>query len=204
LFFMTPEGAVLARPASTVRAGEERWVARRLADLGVPILRTLQGQATFEGADAAWLNSQTVLLGRGLRTNAQGGEQVAEVLGRIGVDVIRVDLPAGAMHLMGLLRFLDQDLAVAWPDRLPFTALEALQTHGYRVHFLPDEDEATHGHALNFVTLDRRQILMPAGNPVTQAFYQSLGVRCGTVEIGELKKAAGGIACLTGVMARAH
>ena len=30
LMFMTPEGAVLARPASTTRAGEKRWVARRL------------------------------------------------------------------------------------------------------------------------------------------------------------------------------
>ena len=35
LFFMTPEGAILSRPASTVRAGEERWIARRLADLGI-------------------------------------------------------------------------------------------------------------------------------------------------------------------------
>ena len=38
LMFMTPSGAILARPASTVRAGEERWVARRLAEIGVPIL----------------------------------------------------------------------------------------------------------------------------------------------------------------------
>jgi N-dimethylarginine dimethylaminohydrolase len=36
LVFLTPEGAILARPASTVRAGEERHLARRLADLGVP------------------------------------------------------------------------------------------------------------------------------------------------------------------------
>jgi hypothetical protein len=45
LFFMTPEGAVLARPASPVRAGEERQVASRLAALGVPILRSLRGTA---------------------------------------------------------------------------------------------------------------------------------------------------------------
>ena len=38
LFVMTPEGAILGRPASTVRAGEERWIAGRLAALGVPIL----------------------------------------------------------------------------------------------------------------------------------------------------------------------
>jgi len=29
LLFMTPEGAILARPASRVRAGEERFIARR-------------------------------------------------------------------------------------------------------------------------------------------------------------------------------
>ena len=30
LFVMTPEGAILARPASTVRAGEELWVVWRM------------------------------------------------------------------------------------------------------------------------------------------------------------------------------
>ena len=69
LMFMTPEGAVLARPASTVRAGEERAVAARLAALGVPIFLTLHGDAVFEGADAMWLDEKTVLVGRGLRTN---------------------------------------------------------------------------------------------------------------------------------------
>ncbi len=33
LMFMTPEGGILGRPASTVRAGEERYVAARLAAL---------------------------------------------------------------------------------------------------------------------------------------------------------------------------
>ena len=75
LMLMTPEGVILARPASTVRAGEERWVARMLAQMGIPILRTIGGTGVFEGADAAWLDSRTVLLGLGLRTNAQGARQ---------------------------------------------------------------------------------------------------------------------------------
>ena len=93
LFFMTPEGAILARPASTVRAGEERLVSQRLADLGIPILRTLTGQATFEGADALWLDPHTVLIGRGLRTNREGARQVTTTLNEIGVDPIVIDLP---------------------------------------------------------------------------------------------------------------
>jgi N-dimethylarginine dimethylaminohydrolase len=202
LFFMTPEGAILARPASTVRAGEERWVARRLVDLGIPILRTLRGNAIFEGADAHWLDECTVLIGRGLRTNEQAIFQITGVLNEMGVDVIAVDLPIGTMHLMGILRFLAQDLAIAWPYRLAWRAVEAMRTRGYQVIYIPDEAESTHGGALNFVTLGLREIILAAGNPITQEFLETHGVSCHTVEIAELHKAAGGIGCLTGVLKR--
>lgn len=202
LMFMTPEGAILGRPASTARAGEERLVAWRLAELGIPILRSLRGTGTFEGADAAWLTPETVLLARGLRTNAEGGAQVASTLREMGVEVIQVDLPPGTMHLMGQLRFADQDLTIAWRNRLPSAAIEALEAYGYSLTFLPDEAEAIHGLALNFVTLGPRRILMPAGNPITQAFYEDLGITCHTVQIDELTKAAGGIGCLTGILQR--
>ena len=69
LFVMTSQGAVLARPASTVRAGEERWVAKRLADIGIPVIKILTGQATFEGADLMWIDQGTAVIGKGLRTN---------------------------------------------------------------------------------------------------------------------------------------
>jgi len=186
LFFMTTEGAILSRPASNVRAGEERWIARRLADLGIPILRTLRGKAIFEGADAAWIDPNTVLIGNGLRTNRQGIEQVSRVLEELGVECIPVDLPHGSMHLMGLLRFPDQDLAVAWPNRLPWAAVQALRNRGYRVIYLPDEIEANQGGALNFVTLRPGEILMAASNPTTQRFYEEHGITCHTVQVNEL------------------
>lgn len=169
LMFMTPEGAILARPASTVRAGEERHVARRLADLGVPILCSIRGKGIFEGADAAWLDPHTVLLGIGLRTNPERERQVATLLAEMGVEVITVTLAYGAMHLMGSLRFADRDLALVWQGRIPYLAVEALRARGYQVACLPDEDEIRRGFALNFVTLSPRQILMPAGPPSPSA-----------------------------------
>ncbi len=203
LMFMTPEGAILARPASTVRAGEERQVARRLADLGVPIIRSVGGRGTFEGADAMWLDEQTVILGRGLRTNDEGAAQVTAVLNQMGVEVIQVDLPYGTMHLMGMLRIVADDLAIAWPTRFVHRGVEALKKRGFQVAFIPDEAEAVQNSALNFVTLAPRRILMAAGAPVTQAFYEDLGITCRTVAIDELSKAAGAIGCLTGVLERA-
>ncbi|RLC90437.1 MAG: amidinotransferase [Chloroflexi bacterium] len=202
LMFMTPEGAILGRPASTVRAGEERLVARRLAELGVPILRSVRGGGTFEGADALWVDPQTVLLATGLRTNAEGATQVANLLREMGIEVVSVGLPYGAMHLMGQLRFADRDLAIAWPGRVPYAAVEALRARGYTVLFLPDEREAVRGMALNFVTLGPRWILMAAGNPITQAFYEDVGITCRTVEVDEILKAAGGIGCMTGILER--
>jgi len=202
LLFMTPEGVILARPASTVRAGEERFVARKLAELGIPILRCVRGKGVFEGADASWIDSDTVILGTGLRTNNEGATQVTSLLHEMGVEVIRVGLPYGAMHLMGTLRFVDQDLAICWRNRIPYATVKALREHRYTVVFIPDEEEAIHGMALNFVTLGPQQILMPSGNPKTQSFYEHMGIKCVTVEVNELHKAAGGIGCLTGILKR--
>jgi N-dimethylarginine dimethylaminohydrolase len=202
LFVMTPEGAILARPASEARAGEERVAAQRLAALGVPILRSISGRGSFEGADAIWLDPQTLLLGRGLRTNDAGAAQIESVLRDMGVSVLQVDLPFGTMHLMGMLRIVDHDLALAWPTRLAQRAVEALRQRGYQVLFLPDEREARDGYAFNFVALGPRQILMAANNPISQAFYERHGISCRVVEMDELGKAAGSIGCLTGVLWR--
>ncbi len=202
LFFMTPEGAILARPASTVRAGEERFVALRLSALGIPILRCVRGRGVFEGADASWIDSNTVIIGTGLRTNSEGAAQVASLLHEMDVDVAKVDLPYAAMHLMGTIRFVDRDLAICWRNRVPCAAVKDLRDHGYKVSFIPDEEEAVRGMALNFVTLGPKRILMPAGNPNTQRFYEDVGVECVTVDVSELHKAAGGISCLTGILTR--
>ena len=202
LLFATPEGIILARPASEVRAGEERPVAGKLVQMEIPILRTISGRATFEGADAMWINPKKVIIGKGLRTNAEGAAQVTSVLNDMGVETIIVDLPSGIMHLMGTMRIVDQDLAIAWPERFPDSGVKALQEENYNVVFISDIDEAINGYALNFVTVRPKEIVMPAGNPLTQAFYEDLGITCHPVEVDELCKAAGAIGCLTGVLYR--
>ena len=202
LLLMTPEGAIVCRPASTVRAGEERWVARRLSEIGIPIVRTISGVGTFEGADALWIDPKTLLVGRGLRTNEAGVAQLSELLNPMGIETVVVDLPIGTMHLMGMLRIIDRDLAIAWPERLAISAVQLLRDMGYTVEFIPDEKEAVQGFALNVVTLGPRNILMASGNPITQEFYENLGITCLTANVDELAKATGSIGCLTGVLHR--
>ncbi len=202
LLLMTPEGAIVGRPASPVRAGEERGVARRLADLGIPLLRTIRGGGTFEGADAAWLNPGTVLLAQGLRTNADGAAQVESLLAELGVTTIRTALPPGTMHLMGQLRFLNERRALCWPRGLADDTRTTLTDLGFELHTPKALQELRGGMAMNLVTLDADHVLMPAGNPQTQAFLEDLGVHCTVTPVDELAKAAGAIGCLTGVLQR--
>jgi len=202
LFVMTPQGAILARPASTVRAGEERRVARRLAALGAPILKTLTGNATFEGADLMWIDESTAVIGRGLRTNDTAIEQIESLFGEIGCSLIALDMPCGTMHLMGMLRIVDRDLAIAWPRRTPHRCVDLLRERGYRVEFPPFDDAQASYRGINFVTLGPRRILMVSGLPAIQSTYEALGIECLTTPTDELGQAAGNVGCLTGVLRR--
>lgn len=202
LFVMTRQGAILGRPASTVRAGEEVAVAAALAGARVPILRALTGGAVFEGADLMWLDRTTAILGLGLRTNDEAAAQISQALMSVGVKLIAADMPFGTMHLMGMLRIADRNLAIAWPRRTPHRAVAALRDHGYEVAFLPEGDEIPTNRAFNFVTLGPRRILMPAGNPAIRAWYEDLGISVTETPMAELRKAAGAVGCLTGIVER--
>jgi len=202
LLAMTPQGAILARPASTVRAGEERQVARRLAALGIPILATLTGNAVFEGADLMWLDETTALIGRGLRTNDAAIEQIGALLHCLGVELVAVDMPFGSMHLMGMLRIVDRDLAICWPRRTPHRCVTLLRELGYRVIFPDLRDDQDSYRGINFVTLGPRRILMVAGLHALQSAFEQLGIECLTCPTDALSLAAGNVGCLSGVLWR--
>ena len=203
LMLMTPEGAIVTRPASTVRAGEERLIAEALAQLGVPILMSVHGSATFEGADVIWVDEKLCFLAEGLRTNEEVADQVERMLREIGVaEVVRIGLPHGAMHLDGLLAIIDRDLAVIWPRRTPFKTVNILRKRGFRFIEVEDEQEAQHCLPMNFVALGPGEILMPAGGSNMADKYEAAGARCHVVDISECIKAGGGIHCMTGFLKR--
>lgn len=203
LMLMTPEGAIIARPASTVRAGEERYVAEALARLGVPILMTVHGNGTFEGADVSWVNDDFCFVAEGLRTNREGADQIERMLREIGVsEVVRVQLPWGAMHLDGLLSILDNDLAAVWPRRTPFPAVQALIEREFRIIEVEDEHEAHHRLPMNLVTLEPGKVLMPTNAPNMREKYERAGIECLEVDVSELIKAGGGLHCMTAFLKR--
>jgi N-dimethylarginine dimethylaminohydrolase len=202
LFWATLEGVVLARPAARQRAGEERFAAEALAQIGVPIIYHPHGRATFEGADALWLDSKTVLLGVGVRTNEEGARQLTGLLAGLGIEVVEIALPQGVQHLLGVVNFVDRDLAVVNGGKASPELLGLLASHGVRTILLPPDDELCLGLGMNFVTLAPRRLVMPAHCPGIQKRLEQEGIEVLCAEVGEYLKAVGGLACLTGILRR--
>jgi N-dimethylarginine dimethylaminohydrolase len=164
---------------------------------------SVHGSGTFEGADVIWVDEHLCFLAEGLRTNEEGADQVERIFREIGVtEVVRVGLPHGAMHLDGPLGIIDRDLAVVWPLRTPFKVVSTLRQRGFRFIEVDDEREAQDCLPMNFVALAPGEILMPAGGLAMRQKYETAGVRCYVVDVGECIKAGGGIHCMTSFLKR--
>ena len=203
VFCMSPDGAIISRMASASRAGEERVAAAARARVGAPIAATISGEGTYEGADVVIASDDLVFVGQGMRSNAAGAAQVAEVFRRAGFGQVEiVQIPYGCGHIDGTLNLIDHDLALVMPTQLSYLVYETLRHHGFRFIDLPDLAEAQGGMAINLVPLAPGVVVMPAGNPITRAAMEARGVTVFEVDVSELMKGGGSVHCMTGVIHR--
>ena len=193
---VTDQGAVILRLGKDLRQGEEEAMARRFEALGVPVHYALQGQARAEGGDLLWVDHDTLAVGLGFRTNAEGVRQLREALTPAGTTVIPVELPYYAgpqacLHLLSLISIVDHQLAVVYPPLLSVPFWQYLQARGFRFVEVPPEEFETMG--TNVLALAPGQCLMLEGNPITRRRLEGAGCRVSTYRGNEISlKAEGG------------
>jgi N-dimethylarginine dimethylaminohydrolase len=203
LFFMTTRGAILSKMAIEVRRDEVRYAKRALGAIDAPVRGSIQGSATFEGADALWVNSRLAVVGVGNRTNTAGFSQIKKELSRDGIQCVCVPAPKASIHLLGALQLVDSDLALARIDLISPVIPKFLKKNKIEVVNIGESDEVAKKQAMNFVTIAPRKIIMPAGCPRTKKIYERSGIKVAAeVEAEELVKGAGGLACATGILTR--
>src|SRR5437588_2570734 len=105
---VTDAGAIILSMGKQQRRGEEAVMARRFEAMGIPLLCTLHDEARAEGGDLLWLDHDTLAVGLGFRTNAEGLKQLGYALEDVGVKVIPVELPyytgpEACLHLLSLI-----------------------------------------------------------------------------------------------------
>ena len=197
---VSPTGSILCTMGKVERAAEPAAQAKRLNAFGFAIAGRITAPGTLEGGDLIWLDEQTVAVGRGYRTNAEGIRQLRTLVGE-SVDVVEVPLPhwrgpSDVMHLMSLISPIDRDLAVVYSRLLPVPFREWLLERGMRLIEVPDQEFETMG--TNVLALKPRKCLMLEGNPLTRRAIEQTGCEVLEYEGSEISvKGAGGPTCLT-------
>jgi N-dimethylarginine dimethylaminohydrolase len=203
---VTDAGAVLLRMGKVARRGEVAPYRAALDAWGLPILGELTGEATAEAGDMVWLDPETLLVGRGFRTNTAGIGQLTDLLAPLGVQVQAFHLPyehgpGEVLHLMSFLSPVDEDLAVVYRRLMPVPLYELLSERGIELVDVPDAEYRT--MASNVFALGPRRVVMVAGNPVTRARLEAAGCRVSEIDGSELcVPGAGGPTCLTRPLVR--
>lgn len=202
LVLMTPEGAIVARPAAGCRIGEEVYAARQLAKLGVPIIKTVNGNGVFDGACCLWMDRKTCMLGYGKRCNPSAAAQVEEELRNMGVEhLIKVEIPRGMAHLDSFMAFADLKVALVLKIAAPDTIYNELEEREFNIVDIPDYDEFGR-FCQNFVALEPGKIVMPTGCPKTVKALEKAGVECIQLDVSEIMKGNGAIHCMTAFLKR--
>ena len=198
---VTDRGAVIFQTGKIARRGEGAAFADAFRTWDVPILGIIDGSATAEAGDMVWLDHDTLLVGRGFRTNAAGIQRLSELLQPLGVKVIPVELPywngpQDVLHLMSFISLLDHDLAVVYRKILPVPLFELLTARGIQLVDVPEEEYDSLG--CNVLATSPRNLIMVRGNPITRSRLESAGCRVSEFDGTEVcLPGAGGPTCLT-------
>ncbi|RUV25966.1 MAG: amidinotransferase [Mesorhizobium sp.] len=201
---MTDHGAIILAMGKALRLAEPGLHEAAYNRMGVPILGRIEYPGQVEGGDCVWVDSRTLAVGRGVRTNQDGIQQLANLLTPKGIQVYGYDLPLwhgeeACLHLMSVISPLADDLALVYAPLLPAAFYQMLRARGIRlVEGDAEEFFASNGLSLNVLPTAPREVIAVAGFPKTAAAMAAAGCRVSTFEADALCIACeGGPTCLT-------
>lgn len=203
---ITDAGLIICQMGKPARRGEGPAFADAAARWDVPIFGVIDGAATAEGGDLLWLDSHTLIAGRGFRTNAAGIQALATLLRPLGVTVVEAPLPCwrgpeDVLHLMSMVSLLDDNLAVVYRKLLPVPLYELFQERHIEMIDVPEEEYDSLG--CNVLAIAPRTLVMVEGNPITRSRLEARG--CAVTEFAGKEiclPGSGGPTCLTSPLLR--
>lgn len=174
--------AVIASPGAESRREEIVEAEKTYREAGLRIERiTLPG--ALEGGDVLKVG-QTVYVGRGGRTNAEGIRQLRAIVAKLGFTVVAVPLTK-ALHLKSAVTALPDGTVIGFGPVVDSPAIFE------RYLAMPEEGGA------HVVVLSPDTVLMAASAPRSAEIVRDLGYRVVTVDISEFEKLEGCVTCLS-------
>jgi N-dimethylarginine dimethylaminohydrolase len=197
----TDYGLVMMNPGKKNRGAEPRLHATFAAGLGIPVFGGITPPGASESGDIVWLDSQTLLVGDGYRTNKTGIAQLRAMLAPKGVEVLAAPLPYGpgpsaCLHLMSLMSVLDEQTILVDLPWLAVETVELLKARGFRLVEIEYSERDT--LACNVLSLGGKRLIAIDKNIRTNQRMREAGFDVRTFPGSEICiNGAGGPTCLT-------
>ena len=195
------QGLIGLHPGKANRIPEAQRHVEFCVSLGIPEFGRIQPPGKAEAGDMVWLDSTTLLIGQGYRTNPAGIAQMRALLQPHGVEVLSAPLPYGAgpsacLHLMSLMSLLDERTALVDLPWLAVETVELLQSRGYGLIEIEYFERET--LACNVLSLGEKRLLALEENQKTNQKLRQAGFDLRTFPGSELcVNGGGGPTCLT-------
>ena len=182
----TPEGYIKLRLGLEARRGEEEWMSQVLDSLGEPCVGEIKAPGTVEGGDVI-LAGSVAFVGRSIRTNDEGVEQLAALLSAMDYDIRVISLPDSILHL-------DKAMMLVGPER-------TLRCRG----LIPDESLRGFdiieilcggGTTANIICLAENEVIVEGSNHELSKQLKAQGLIVHELELSEFVKGSGGPNCL--------
>jgi N-dimethylarginine dimethylaminohydrolase len=198
-------GLLLMNPGKKNRVAEARAHADLCGRLGIPVFGEIRLPGTSESGDIVWLDSGTLLIGDGYRTNKAGIEQMRGLLSSNetakNVEVLSAPLPYGpgpsaCLHLMSLMSVLDEQTILVDLPWLAVETVELLKARGFRLIEIEYSERDT--LACNVLALGQKRLIAIEENAKTNQRMREAGFDVRTFPGSEICiNGAGGPTCLT-------
>ncbi|WP_308116528.1 dimethylargininase [Leifsonia poae] len=174
--------AVIALSGAEERRPEAPGTEAALRAQGLRLER-IEAPGTLDGGDVLKVG-ETVYVGRGGRTNAEGIRQLRALVAPLGYTVVAVPVTK-ALHL--------KTAVTALPDGTVIGYEPLVDSVSVFERFLPVPE--AHGTAV--VVLSDDTVLMSSSAPKSVALVEDLGYRVVQVDISEFEKLEGCVTCLS-------
>lgn len=174
--------AISTRPGAPTRRGEVAGTRQVLSDLRFS-LGDIREPETLEGGDVLKVGN-TIYVGRGDRTNAEGVAALRAALSPLGAKVVAVPVTK-VLHLKTAVTALPDGTIIGYPDFVDDTSI------------FPNFTAVSEPHGTAVVCLSNDHLLMSAAAPETAKMWQSRGYKVTCVDISEFEKLEGCVTCLS-------
>lgn len=180
-----PEGAILLRPGAPSRAGEVAHIREPLA-AHHPRLLEMTGPGYADGGDILRL-ADRVIIGLSARTDRTGAEELAALLGKLGIRAEIAQTPPGVLHFKTGCGLIDERTILAVPalaDCPQFAGLEVVATP-------PGEEPAA-----NILRI-QDTVLVGDRWPATHAMLTAQGIEVRSLPTDQIAHIDAGLSCMS-------